>query len=197
VSKATRESLFTVAYVVVGLVAVIAVGYLTLGYQFFQFTRPDGHPGPMLPFLVVGLTGSLIYAIVQMRGAGLAILMILLLFLTQVAMTPPIRPNKLVAAALYSLPIGFALLTGAYVQKALTRFKIGRFTVMGVIVAAGYGLMMLLWLVRSPVGIQGKLVLRQALVGLELGAAMGLGFELVDLIGPRPKPKLDAERPPK
>ena len=150
----------------------------------------------MLPFLVVGLTGSLIYAIVQMRGAGLAILMIVLLFLTQVAMTPPIRPNKLVAAVLYSLPVGFALLTGAYVQKALARFKIGRFIVMGAVVAVGYGLMMVLWLIRSHVDIRMGLVFSQAFVGLELGAAMGLGFELVDLIGPRPKHEPDYDRPP-
>ena len=190
-SKATRESLFTVAYVVIGLIAVVIVGYLTLGHTFFQLTKPDGRPGPMLPFLVLGLTGSLIYATVQMRGAGLAILMIVLLYLTQVAMTPPIRANSLAAAAIFSLPVGFALLAGAYLQKSLARFKFGRFVVMGLVVSAGYALMMVLFLIRSHVDIQGKWVLLQALVGLELGAAMGLGFELVDLIGPRPKRKPD------
>ncbi len=188
-SKATRESLFTVAYVAIGLIAVFTVGYLTFRHEFFHFPRP------MLPFFVVGFTGSLIYAAVQMRGAGLAILMILLLFLTQAAMTPPIRPASLAAAAIFALPVGFALLAGAYAQKSLARFRIGRFIVMGAVVAVGYGLMMLLWLIRSHVDIQGKLVLRQALVGLELGAAMGLGFELVDLIGPRPKRKPDHDRP--
>lgn len=189
-TKATRESLFTIAYIAIGLVAVIAVGYLSFRHRFFHFPRP------MLPFLVVGLTGSLIYAIVQMRGAGLAILMIVLLYLTQVAMTPPIRPASLAAAAVFALPVGFALLAGAYAQKALTRFKIGRFIVMGAIVAAGYGLMMVLFLIRSHVDIQMKLMLRQALVGLELGAAMGFGFELVDLIGPRPKHEFEYDRPP-
>jgi len=182
VSKATRESLFTIAYVVVGLIAVMAVGYLTFRASFFNFPRP------ILPFLIVGLTGAIIYATVQMRGAGLAILMIVLLWLTQVAMVPPIRAASLGAAAIFAIPVGFALLFGSYVQKALgRRFKFGRFVVMGLIVGAGYGLMMLLWLIQKHVDIQGKLLLRQALVGLELGAAMGLGFELVDLIGPRPK----------
>ena len=195
-SKATRESLFTVAYVVVGLIAVVTVGYLSLGHTFFQLTRPNGRPGPMLPFLVIGLTGSLIYAAVQMRGAGLAILMIVLLYLTQVAMTPPIRPNSLAVAAIFSLPVGFALLAGAYALKSLARLKIGRFVVMGLIVAAGYALMMMLFLMRSRIDIHLGTVAAQAFVGLKLGAAMGLGFELVDLIGPRPKHEPDYDRPP-
>ena len=189
-SRATRESLFTLAYVVVGLIAVIAVGYHTFKRGFFHFPRP------MLSFLTVGLAASIIYATVQMRGVGLAIFMVVLLWLTQVAMVPPIRAASLGAAAIFAIPVGFSLVAGAYVQKALgRRFKIGRFVVMGLIVAAGYATMMLLWLIQSHVAIQGKLLYRQALVGLELGAAMGLGFELVDLIGPRPKHELDYDHP--
>ena len=189
-TKATRESLFTFAYVVVGLIAVVVVGYISFRHRFFHFPRP------MLPFLVVGLTGAIIYATVQMRGAGLAILMIVLLFLTQVAMAPPIRATTLAAAAIFALPVGFALLAGAYAQKALARFRIGRFVVMGAIVAVGYGLMMLLFLIRSHFDVRMDLVLGQAFMGLKLGAAMGLGFELVDLIGPRPKHEIDYDRPP-
>jgi len=191
VSKAGRESLFTVAYVLVGVAACFAVGYLTFQQRFFHFPRP------MLPFLIVGLIGALIYAAVQMRGAGLALLMIALLCLIQVAMAPPIRPASLAASAMFAIPVGFAILGGVYAQKSLARFKFGRFIVMGVIVAAGYGAMMLLWLIRSHTDVRMDLVFRQALVGLELGTAMGLGFELVDLAGPRPKPKLAAKRPPK
>jgi hypothetical protein len=185
VSKATRESLFTIAYVAVGLMAVVIVGYLSFRHRFFQLPRP------MLPFLVVGLTGALIYAVVQMRGAGLAILMILLLLLIQVAMTPPIRPASLAAAAIFALPVGFAFLAGAYAQKALARFRIGRFIVMGAIVAVGYGLMMVLFLIRSRFDIRMGLIFSQAFMGLKLGAAMGLGFELVDLVGPRPRHEYD------
>jgi hypothetical protein len=185
VSKATRESLFTLAYVVVGLIASDAVGYSSFRHQFFHLPRP------MLPFVVVGLTGALIYAAVQMRGAGLAVLMIILLYLTQVAMVPPIRAASLTAAAIFAIPVGFALVAGAYVQKALgARLKIGRFVITGLIVGAGYGLMMLLFLIRSHFELQTRLVLSQALVGLKLGAAMGFGFELVDLIGPRPQHKV-------
>lgn len=188
-SKATRESLFTVAYVVVGLIAALIVGYLSFRHRFLQLPRP------MLPFLVVGLTGALIYAIVQMRGAGLAILMILLLLLIQVAMTPPIRPASLAAAAIFALPVGFALLAGSHAQKALARFKIGRFIVMGAILAVGYGLMMVLFLIRSHFDIRMGLIFSQAFMGLKLGAAMGLGFELVDLIGPRPRRDFEYDQP--
>jgi hypothetical protein len=189
VSKTTRESLFTIGYIAIGLIAVVAVGYLTYHKRFFHLPRP------MLPFLVVGLTGALIYASVQMRGAGLAILMIVLLFLAQVAMTPPVRANSLAAAAIYALPVGFALMTAAYVQKSLARFKLGRFLVMGLIIGVGYALMILLFLIKSHVEIRFGTVLNQAFMGAKLGAAMGLGFELIDLIGPRPKHEPTYDRP--
>jgi len=189
VSKTTRESFFTIAYVVIGLIAVFVVGYLTFHHRFFHYPRP------LLPFIIVGFVGALIYAAVQMRGAGLAILMIALLLLAQVAMTPPIRPNSLAAAAIFALPVGFALMAGAYTQKSLARLKIGRFVAMGLIVAAGYGLMMVLFLIRSHVDIHLATVFMQAFMGFKLGAAMGLGFELIDLIGPRPKHLPDYDRP--
>jgi hypothetical protein len=191
VSKLTRESVSTIAYVTVGLIAAAVVGYINFRRGFFHLPRP------MLPFLVVGLTGALMYAIVQTRRAGLAILMIVLLYLMQVAMTPPIRPATLAAAAVFALPVGFALLAGAYVQRRLARLKFGRFVAMGVVVAFGYGLMMLLFLVDSRYDIRMGLVFSQAYVGLRLGAAMGLGFELVDLIGPRleHRPKRPAAGP--
>ena len=87
-SKASSESLLPIVYVVVGLFAATVVGFLTFFGHFFQLPRP------MLPFLVVGLTGGLIYVTVQLRRAGLAILMIGLLYLAQVAMTPPLPPNS-------------------------------------------------------------------------------------------------------
>jgi hypothetical protein len=190
VSKTTRESLFTIGYIAVGLIAVMAVGYLTYHNRLFHLPRP------MLPFLVVGLTGALIYAAVQMRGAGLAILMIALLFLTQVAMAPPIRAISLAAAAIYALPVGFALMMAAYAQKSLDRFKFGRFLIMGLIVGAGYALMILLFLVKWHVEIRLGTVLNQTFLGAKLGAAMGLGFELIDLVGPRPRHEPTGDRTP-
>ncbi len=72
-------------------------------------------------------------------------------------------------------------------QKSLTRLKFGRFLSMGVIVGAGYALYVLSHLIIG----EGRLgaFWHQTLVGAELGAAMGLGFELIDLIGPRPEPE--------
>jgi len=188
-SKTTRETLFTLGYIVVGLIAVLAVGYLTFHKRFLHFPRP------MLAYIIVGLTGALIYAAVQMRGAGLAILMIALLFLSQVALTPPIRTSSLVSAAMYALPVGLALLAAAYAQKSLDRYKIGRFLIMGLIVGAGYMLMILLFLFKSHVEIRFGTVLNQTFLGVKLGAAMGLGFELIDLIGPRPHHEPDYDRP--
>ncbi len=188
-TKATRESLFTLAYVVIGVVAVLIVGYLTFRHRFFHY------PKPLLPFIIVGLTGSLIYAAVQMRGAGLVLLLIALLYFTQVALAPPIRSRSLATAAVFALPVGFALMAGAYVQKSLARLKFGRFVAMGLIVGAGYGLMMALFLIQSRVGLQMGTVFKQAVIGFELGAAMGLGFELVDRIGPRPRHQVGYDVP--
>jgi hypothetical protein len=131
-----------------------------------------------------------------MRGAGLAILMIALLFLTQVAMAPPIRAISLAAAAIYALPVGFALMMAAYAQKSLDRFKFGRFLIMGLIVGAGYALMILLFLVKWHVEIRLGTVLNQTFLGAKLGAAMGLGFELIDLVGPRPRHEPTGDRTP-
>ncbi len=179
--RLTRENISTISYVTVGLIAGFVVGYFNFQRGFLHFPRP------MLPFLVVGLTGALMYIVVQLRRVGLAILMIFLLYLTQVAMTPPIRASTLAAGAIFAVPVGFALLAGSYAQQALARFRIGRFIVMGAIVAVGYGLMMVLFLVQSHTEIRMAWVRAQAIVGLELGAAMGLGFELVDILGSRRK----------
>ncbi len=189
-SKATRETLFTIAYMVISLIAVNVVGYLTFRQRFFHLPRP------MLAFLVVGFAASLIYSSVQMRGLGLAILMVVLLFLAQVAMAPPIRPNSLIGAAMFALPVGGALLASSYVLKGLGRFKFGRFLVMGLIVGLGYALMIILFLIRSQVPVRLGAILGQAILGAKLGAGLGIGFELIDLIGPRPKHEPDYGQPP-
>jgi len=186
VSRTARESLFTAAYIVVGLIAVVVVGYLTFRQAFFHSPPRAILSTPLRDCLIVGFAGSLIYASVQMRGAGLAMLMVALLFLAELAIRPPIRAYALASAALYALPVGFALLAGAYAQKSLARLRLGRFLVMGVIVGAGYALMILLFLVRYHVEIRLAILLNQALLGAKMGAAMGFGFELIDLVGPRP-----------
>ncbi len=181
-SKAIRRILFTFGYVAAGLVAVVAVGGLTYHRQLLHF------PEPMLSLLLLGLTGALIYASVQMDGPGYTVPVIVLSFLARVVLSP--RSYSLVAAAIYTLIVGLALIAGAYVQKSLTGLKFGRFISMGLAVGVGYALMTLALL--SMLGAKSGLdaVWVQGLLGVKLGAAMGLGFELIDLIGPRPEVEL-------
>jgi hypothetical protein len=179
VTKTAREVLFTVGYVAVGLVAVVAVGYLNYHLRFFH------SPEPMMSFLVLGLMGALIYASVQMRGAGYAVVVIAFWCLLRAALNGDLL--SLAGPATYALPVGFALMAGAYVQKSLSRLKFGRFISMGVMVGAGYALYMLSHLILGDGGSRLGAVWHQTLVGAELGAALGLGFELVDFIGPRPE----------
>lgn len=176
---AARRVLFTIGYVAAGLVAVVAVGCITYRRQCFQF------PEPALSLILLGLMGALIYASVQMGGAGYAVLVIALSFLTRVALTP--RSYSLVAAAVYTLLVGSALLAGAYVQKSLTGFKFGRFISMGLIVGVGYALMTIVLLMVWNGQVHLGTLWNQTFLGVKLGAAMGLGFELIDLIGPRPE----------
>jgi len=58
---------------------------------------------------------------------------------------------------------------------------------MGLSVGVGYALMTMALLVVWSGQVHLGAVWEQALLGVELGAAMGFGFELIDLIGPRPE----------
>ncbi len=178
-SRTKRAVFFTIGYVVVGLIAVVAVGCLTYRRQCFHF------PEPALSVILLGLMDALIYASVQMGGAGHAVLVIALSFLVRVALTP--RSYSLVAAAIYTLLVGFSLMAAAYVQKSLTGFKFGRFVSTGLILGAGYALMTIVLLMVSNGQFRLGTLWNQTFLGLKLGAAMGLGFELIDFIGPRPE----------
>lgn len=177
-SNKTREVLFAVGYAAVGLIAAAAVGLQSYHMQFFHATRT-------LSFLALGLTGGLIYAAAQMRSARYAVLIVALLFLARSATTS--GSYWLAKAAVNSLPVGFALMAGTYVQKSLTRVKFGRFISMGLFVGAGFALVLMMMLFARPdAGIGLGAVCSRTLLGAKLGAAMGLGFELIDFIGPRP-----------
>lgn len=185
-----RGILFTIGYVAVGLVAVALVGGLTYHRQCFHF------PEPMLSLLLLGLMGGLIYAAAQMYDGRYAVLVIALSFGFRVALTP--RSFSILAAAIYTLLVGFALVAAAYAQKSLTVLKFGRFISMGLILAAGYALMTLLFISMFNTQTGLGTFWSQTFLGAKLGGAMGLGFELVDLIGPRPGPEpvLDADVQP-
>jgi RsiW-degrading membrane proteinase PrsW (M82 family) len=120
-----------------------------------------------------------------MRGAGYAVLMIALWCLVRAALNGDLL--SLEAPAMYALPVGFALMAAAYVQKSLSRLKFGRFISMGLIVGIGYALYILVYLIMGGGGIRLGTVWNQTFLGAKLGAAMGLGFELIDLIGSRPE----------
>ncbi len=100
-----RQGLFTIGYVAVGLVAVVAVGYFNHNLRFFQL------PEPMTSFLILGLMGALIYASVQMRGAGYAVVVIAFWCLLRAAMNGELL--SLAGPAAYALPVGFALMAAA------------------------------------------------------------------------------------
>jgi hypothetical protein len=177
VSLTFRRILFTIGYVAVGLIAVVAVGFLTYHERFFHL------PETMLEFLLFGLMGALIYASVRMRGSAYAVVVIAFWWVARTALNGDLL--ALAGPAAYALPVGFALLAAAHVQKSLARIRFGRFLCMGVIVGAGHGLYMLSHIIIGEGGLRATW--HQMLLGAELGAAIGLGFELIELIGPPPE----------
>jgi hypothetical protein len=180
-SPTARGILFTIGYVAAGLIAVALVGGLTYHRQSLHF------PEPMLSLLLLGLMGALIYAAAQMYDGRYALLVIALSFGVRVALSP--RSFSILAAAIYTLVVGFALVAAAYAQKSLTGLKFGRFIVMGLAGGFGYALMTIVLLTVWNSQIRLGALWSQTLLGAKLGGAMGLGFELVDLIGPRPGPE--------
>ncbi|HTW91306.1 MAG TPA: hypothetical protein VMH22_06310 [bacterium] len=172
-----RAVLLTAGYVIAGLVASTAVGYLGNPVEFFHSLDAA------LPFLVLGLMGALIYASVQMGRAWYAVLVIVLWCLVRSALTGDLFGFR--GPAAYAVPIGLAFMVGTYAQKSLTRLKFGRFIGMALIVGFGHALYMLAIILVGSVTTPIHTVLEQTFLGLKLGAATGLGFELVDLLWPR------------
>ena len=180
-SRNTRETLFTLAYIIMALIGTTAAGLLTFRWKFFVLPRP------LLPFLIIGLAGALIYAAVQWRGFGFVLLVLVLFYSGELAMMGSLRGPalvpKLASAAIFTLPVGIMLVVAFYISRSLHRLKFGKFVITAVLVAIGYGVMLVLWLGRSHVPLQANALLYQALVGLKVGAGIGLGVELVDLFG--------------
>ena len=178
-TRTPRKTPFTIGYLAAGLIAVVVAGCITYRGQFLTF------PEPALSVLLLGLMGGLIYALAQMQKPRFAALVIAACFLMRVGLTP--RSYSLAAAAIYTLAVGLALTAGAYVQKSITFLKFGRFISMGLIVGAGYALMTLLLAGLWNVPITLNALWSQTFLGVKMGAARGLGLELVDLIWPPPQ----------
>lgn len=176
-SSTVRRILFTIGYVVVALLAVAAVGFARYQQRFPEL------PETMLEYALFGFMAALIYASVQLRGSAHAVAVVVFWWLLRTAMKGDLL--AFAGPATYALPVGFALMAASYIQKSLVRFKIGRFLTMGAIVGLGYGLYKLSHLIVGEGGLTA--IGQQALLGAELGAAVGLGFELVDLFGPPPE----------
>jgi len=178
-TKNSRETLLTFGYIIMGLAGAVLAGCLSAGNRFFH------PPRQFVGFLVVGFSGGLIYASVRLRGLGMSLLLVVLLYFIQLASTPPIRPASAVGAAIFALPVGTAFVVSAYLFKALARVPLGRFIVMALVVGLGYGLMIAIFLLKAQQPLVTRLIARQLLLGAKLGGAVGLGLELVDLLGGR------------
>jgi hypothetical protein len=186
----TRETLLTLGYIVAGLAGALLAGWMSAGTKFFHFSKASSL------FLIVGFSAGLMYASARLRGPFSASLMVVLLYFIYIAASPPVRPSSVSSAAIFVVPVGLALLLSAYVLKALRRVPIGRFILMAVIVGLGYAVMLSVFLLRAHQHLAPNLILRQALLGVRLGGAVGLGLEIVDLVGRRNWPKPDPDLAP-
>ncbi len=178
-TSSTRESILTVLYIIFGLAASALAGHLVVGKAVFK------HSSILLRFLMVGFSGSLIYAAARLKGPGYAILMIGLMFLGQVALNPPLRAATALNAAIWAGPVGIAFLAASYSFKSMRKIPFGKFILMGILVGIGYGLAAALFLLKSGQPLIIQVILRQVVAGLKLGGLMGFGMEIVDLIGTR------------
>ncbi len=174
-TRTASDTLLTTGYVVAGLAGALAAARLSLGSNMLQMRQ-------FMSFPVIGLLAALVYASVRLRGPGTVMLVLLLLYLTEVALNPPLRPSAVVGAAFFTIPVGLALVSSSYLFRVLHRVPIGRFIVMGAVVAAGYAGMVAVFLVFMRQKPAAFLVMDQAVIGAKVGAAVGLGFELVDLL---------------
>ncbi len=175
--KNTRETLLTILYILLGIGAAVLAGYWVIGRPFFR------HGSILVRFLVVGFSGSLVYAAARLRGLGYCVMMIVLMFLGQVALDPPLRAESAIIAALWALPVGIAFTASGFTFKSLERIPIGKFIIMALFVGLGYGIGMVAFLTKAHAALHLAPVLRQTVAGLKVGALMGLGMEIVDLVG--------------
>jgi hypothetical protein len=176
-SKGTKETLLTIGYVVAGLAGAMLAGYLAAGGKFLHT------PKQLVGYLVVGFSGGLIYSSVRLRGLGMAVVMVVLLYLTQLASSPPIRAASAIGAAIFALPVGISLVVSSCLFQAARRVLFGRFLISCAVLGLGYAVMATFFLVWQHQELVGNFILRQAWLGAKMGACIGLGLELVDLPG--------------
>jgi len=179
VRQDTHETLVTIGYIIAGLVGAGLSGIILTRNSLWH------QPAVLASFLTIGFAGALIYAAVRLRGLGFALLIIVLLFFSQVALQPPLRAASAISAAIRALPVGVAFCAAAYLFKAIPKVPVGRFPIMALLVGGAHILVVVLagaWRQR-PVPM--ALLVPMAVEGALVGGLMGLGFELIDLLRPR------------
>jgi|UniRef100_A0A7V3PUV8 hypothetical protein len=178
VSRNTEESLRTLGYIICGLVA----GWLNwrvLPFRSYVLTPPQ-----LLPFLVVGVAGGLIYAGTRLRGFGYGMMMVGLLFFLQLALMPPLRPETVIRAGLWALPVGLSFLFAGVLFKLLVRWQFGKFLLMGMLVGIGYMLVLIFFRLRAQEPIFRQQLAGQFVLGAMLGGFLGILIEGVEFIFP-------------
>jgi hypothetical protein len=180
-SKSAHESLWTVIYLVAGVVAA----WLT---WFFLPGRKFSHSAPnLLPFIIAGSAGALIYASIKLRGLGSAVIMIFLMFLLQLALIPPLRTEAAIRAGLWAVPVGLSFLISAYLFKICQGLPIGKFILMALFLGFAYAFVAALFRLRAGLSVYKGLLLWQFTVGAMLGGFLGILIELFELIPARKK----------
>lgn len=172
-SRSTRETLWTLTYIAAGLTAA------GLSWKLLSLRPVTGIP--LLPFIILGVAGGLIYAAVRLRGIGYAIMMVILLFFLQLALTPPLRVEAAIRAAFWAGPVGASFVLAGYSFKVLNRIPIGKFLLMALLTGAGHLVVVLLFRMHTEAGLPTRLLLRQFLVGTLFGAILGIIIELIEI----------------
>ena len=179
VKRGSREALFVVIYVLVGLVAAALAGYVTLGRLLFQQHLI------LLRYLVFGLSASLIYLAIRTGNWGHSLYLAALMFVGYVALTPPLRLRTGINGIAWTVPVSGAFILSSFLFRRLSRLPLGKFIIMGLLAGIGYGIGTILFLVINPIPLSWPLVLDQAIAGLRLGGLLGFGFEAVDYVRSR------------
>lgn len=187
--KSTWETLWTMIYIVAGLTA----GWLT---WFFLPGRKMAHlPPKLLPFLILGFAGALIYAAIRLRGLGYAIMMVILLFFLQMALTPPLRKEAAIRAGIWAAPFGVAFIASAYLFRLLRRIPVGKFILMGIMAGLAQAVAAAVFRIRAGETVSKVLFIWQVTIGGMLGIFLGTLIEIFELLPIRKKETLDRDFP--
>ncbi len=173
--RSSRESLWSLGYIVCGGLAGWLNWLILPGRLQHRLTVN------FIPFLIIGVAGGLIYAGARQRGLGFSIMMVILLFFLQLALTPPLSLASVTRAAIWAFPIGGAFLIASYVFRMLNRLRLGKFVFMAILVGLGYVVTAAIFRMRAEREITRQLVLRQFLLGFKSGGLLGVLIELLEL----------------